>query len=404
MSTDKSTVNASVEKVIAPIWRQAFRPFFLAGSLFSILAVAAWIAVINGHLVFMPYANTIFWHGHEMLFGFVSAIVVGFLLTAVQSWTGLRATHGKTLMALFLLWLIARLLMVVGTSELGWAVAVVDVSLLPAAAALVAQLVIKARSYRNLQFIPVLGLLAVANLLTHLSVILNKPMLFTWGIYAAIMLVSVLMIVIGGRVIPLFTASGTHTPAVTPKPWLENTVLISTWLVALGFISNSVLILPDKLLATIFAIAALSNACRVARWRGWTALSQPLVWSLHLAYCFIPVGFGLFALHYVGLGINATTALHSLTAGAMGSLILAMIARVSLGHSGRPLIVHPSMKIAFLFIAAAGITRLLVGIYPATFTNSGYVISATFWAFAYGIYFFVYFKILTTQRPDGKPG
>lgn len=392
------------EYEIPVIWRQAFRPFFLAGSLFSIIALTLWVSVLLEKATLTPYPNIVFWHGHEMLFGFVGAIIVGFLLTAVQTWTGIRSTSGTPLIALFSLWLLARLLMIFGTSKAEWFIAVIDVSFFVVVGVIVTQLLMKARNHRNMQFIPVLLLLAFANLLTHLSAILHKPELFIWGMYGAIMLTTLLMIVVGGRVIPLFTASGTQTTSIKPLPWLENLVLISAWLIALIYISNIKVVLPNALLTALFATAAASNAYRAWRWRGWSTYSYPLVWSLHIAYWFIPVGFGLFALQHSGYDINASTALHSLTAGAMGTLILSMISRVSLGHSGRPLVTHPSVTFSFLFIIVAAVTRLIVGLSPAFSPSSGYLISAICWTLAYGIFFIVYFRILTTPRPDGKFG
>lgn len=395
------------KKTASAIWGQAFRPFFLAGSLFSILALAIWVAGLNGKLTFSPYANILFWHGHEMLFGFVCAILVGFLLTAVQTWTGLRSTHGAALKALFGLWLAARILMLTGLEHFEWLVAVVDVSFLPAVAALAARLILKTRNYRNLPFVPILGLLALANLLTHLSFLLGKAELFNWGMYAAIMLISLLMIMVGGRVIPMFTANGTNTPKVVPLAWLEKTTLASAGLIAAIFITGAVQVLPNPLIAALFAIAALANATRAFRWHGWTSVAHPLVWSLHSAYWFIPTGLALFALHYAdfaGFQIALTTALHCLTAGAMGSLILAMIARISLGHSGRPLKVRPIMNLAFIFIASSGLTRLLIGLNPQLISINGYSFAAALWILAYGIFFVVYFRILTTPRPDGRPG
>ncbi len=386
------------------IWQQAFRPFFLAGSLLSIIVLTLWVAVLLGKITLSPYFNIRDWHGHEMLFGFVGAIIVGFLLTAVQSWTELRSTHGKPLTALFSLWLLARLLMVFGTPEIEWLIAVIDVSFFPAAGILMAQLVIKARSHSNFQFIPILMMLAIANLLTHLSAILHKPELFVWGMYAAIILGSLLIIVVGGRVISLFTANGSQTTMVEPLPWLEKIVIITAWLIALIYISNTRTMLPDILIAAVFAIAAASNAYRAWRWCSLIIFSYPLIWSLHVAYWFIPIGFGLFTLHYAGFNVNASTALHCITVGAMGTLILSMITRVSLGHTGRLLVASKSMSYAFALIIIAAITRILVGLNPALFSNIGYLVSASCWVLGYGIFFIVHVRILVTPRPDGKPG
>lgn len=379
-----------------PIWRLAFRPFFLAGTLFAVLAIAAWAAVLSGHLALTPYGGATFWHGHEMLFGFAVAIVTGFLLTAVQTWSGLRATHGLVLILLFLLWLLGRVLMLVGAGLPAWLVMTVDVSFAPMVALLMAQLVLKSKNYRNLFFVPVLLLLGLANLLTHFH--------FAWGIYAAVLLVSLLMVVIGGRVIPMFTANGTHTPKVEPVPWLEWLTLGAMWLIALIYVTHSVSLLPAQFLAVLFAVASLSNIVRSLRWRPWVTLRVPLVWILHAAYWFIPLGLGLFALHFAGVDISASTAMHALTAGAMGSLILAMVARVSLGHTGRPLQVHPAMIVAFGLVVFAGLLRVLTGAFPALLGAHAHTVTALAWTLAYGIFLWCYFGILTSARIDGKDG
>jgi uncharacterized protein involved in response to NO len=386
------------------VWGQAFRPFFLCGSAFSAVAIALWAALLGGHASFSPYANPMFWHAHEMLFGFVTAIITGFLLTAVQNWTGLRALNGKPLAALFSLWLSARALMAFNSESFALMTAALDISFLPAVALYMAQLVIRAKNYRNLVFVPVLLLLTAANALTHLSVALQAPHYFTWGMHAAILLVSLLMVVVAGRVLPMFTANGTGTPRVPDLPWLEHCVLALGWIIALVFAVNGQTLLPGKMIAVLLALAALANGCRALRWRPWITTGAPLVWSLHLAYWFIVLGFALLALHYAGLGLSASTALHALTAGAMGSLILAMIARVSLGHTGRPLTPASIMRYAFLLVAAAGVTRILAGTHPELLTNRGYMVSAILWVTAYSSFVFVYSSILTSPRPDGKPG
>lgn len=386
------------------IWGQAFRPFFLWGSLFSVVCLALWVCTLNGKLLFTPYANIVFWHGHEMLFGFVAAIIAGFLLTAVQNWTQIRATHGNALKALFALWLAGRVLMATGLPGSEWIVAAIDISFLPAVAILAARLIVRAKNYRNLLFVPILLLLTMANLLTHLSYLFGKPGWFGWGLYSAVMLVSLLMVLVGGRVIPMFSANGTGTIRVEPIPWLEKTCLASGGLIALVFICGAESELPTGLIALIFAVSAVANTIRVGRWFTPRLFSNPLVWCLHTAYWFIPLGMALFALHYAQLPVTATSALHALTAGAMGSLILAMISRVSLGHSGRPLQVRASIHFAFVLIALAGMTRLAAGLFLGGWSIAGYSLAAAIWILAYGLFFVGYFRILTSPRPDGRPG
>lgn len=392
------------EQKIVPLWRQAFRPFFLFACIFSILSMGAWALVQAGELYFMPYGGVTFWHAHEMLFGFVAAIIVGFLLTAVQSWTGLRATHGKPLMALFTLWLLARIFMLLDLFTLQWITALIDLSFLLLAAFFMAKLVLKVKQYRNLIFVPILLLLATANLFTHLSVITGKMHFYTQGIYSTVMIITLIMTVVAGRVFPMFTANGTQTKKADNLAWLEKSVIGLTAIVLLIHFIGLQQIISNKLMVLLFILCSLAHSIRAIRWRPQVTFKTPLVWSLHLAYWFIPISFLLFALHYAGFNISTSNALHGLTAGAMSSLILAMIARISLGHSGRPLTPHWIMKYAFALIVIAGSVRLISPHIQTYFSFNVNVLSAVLWALAFSIFVVVYAPILTSPRPDGKPG
>ena len=393
--------HALIENHTPALWRQAFRPFFLGGSLFSILALFAWGAVLTGAVNnFTPYGGVLFWHAHEMIFGFGAAIVCGFLLTAVQSWTGIRATHGYPLAGLFSLWLAARLLLAVNLDGWQWLIAVVDVSFFPVLSILVGQFLYKAGSYRNMILLPVLNLLAFANLATHLSVLMDQPHFFRWGAYSAVALVVLLITIIGGRVIPMFTANGTQTPMVAPIRWLESSVIASTLVIVLLFSTQLVQVLPRFLTVLIFVFAALVHGYRVYRWRFNVTLRVPLVWSLHLAYWFIPCGLGLYALHYAGTPLSLSTALHGLTAGAMGTIILAMITRVSLGHTGRSFETGQLVALSFALIFAAGLARVLGGLFPQLGIHA-YGLAILFWIVGYSIFLGNNCKALFTPRPDG---
>jgi uncharacterized protein involved in response to NO len=410
----QNIVDLEQELKTTPLWRQAFRPFFLFGCLFAVLALSVWAAVLTGKFSFSPYGGITFWHGHEMLFGFVAAIIVGFLLTAVQSWTGLRATNGKALTGLFMLWLLGRILMLYNPTNIDLLVALVDLGFLLVSGFLLAKLVLNVKQYRNLIFVPVLLLLTVSNGFTHWSVLSGEFHYYNWGIYSTVMLITLLMTVVAGRVFPMFTANGTGTKKVNNLPWLEKIVIGLAMLIVLLFISTLNSILPHTFMASIFGLAALSHTIRALRWRPFVTFGAPLVWSLHLAYWFIPLSLGLFSLHYftlnyVGYHVAASTALHGLTAGAMSSLILAMIARISLGHSGRPLQAHWLVKYAFALALVAGVSRLMADFVIINWPEVNqsinlYIVSALLWVFAYLIYLLVYLPILTSARPDGRPG
>lgn len=393
-----------VEQKMWPLLRQAFRPMFLLGASFSAIAMLLWILALAGTITLPVYGNVLVWHSHEMIFGFVAAIVVGFLLTAVQNWTGLRATHGRALGILTTVWVLGRLAFLFGANLPVWLVAGIDLLFLPLAAVLLAIPLIQVKQQRNLFFVPVLFLLTFCNALMHYGLIENRFDLQQLGSQNAVWLVTLLMAIVGGRVLPMFTANGTMTQKAEPIVWLDRIALGSLWLI---FVLNITLFsaqLPNGVMALIYGICAVALAIRCLRWRIWITWRVPLLWSLHIAYLFIPVGLALFALRELGVNVSNSVAIHALTAGAMGNMILAMIARVSLGHSGRPLQPKAIMSVAFLLVVTAALSRVVLVWLLPEFSLPWYALSAAAWILAYAIYVVVYLPILTTPRPDGRPG
>ena len=394
-----------------PIWQQAFRPFFLFGSIFAFMAMLLWSLQLGGMIKFSPYGSAIFWHAHEMIFGFVGAIIAGFLLTAVQNWTGIRATHGLQLQILVSLWLAGRILIFQGNLVPPWLTAIIDSSFLLLTALFFAHILISAKQKRNLFLVFVLVLLSIANVLSHLSVLTNQLYYLQWGLQSAVMIILFIMIVITGRVVPMFTANGLNISKVESNGWLEATVLISMALIILLYLTNALKLVPSFWLGTLFLAAAVSNSLRVFRWGNRKIFNAPLVWSLHLSYWFIPFGFLLFSIHHFsysynlpfGLAISESMALHTLTAGAMGTLVLAMIARVSLGHTGRPLQAKPGLSMAFIMVIGAALLRILGQLLPA-FLLPGLIGAAVLWGLGFLLFVVFYARILTTPRADGKVG
>ena len=388
---------------VLPLWQLAFRPFFLFGSLFSSLAILLWLLWLNGMLTFSPYGDAFFWHGHEMLFGFVSVFIVGFLLTAVQNWTGQRATHGMPLVLLFSLWLAGRIVFFVGHNVSGWWVALIDLSFLPLAAGYFYLFLKKADHTRNLFFVPVLLLLTLANLLFHLSLILQQPQLKVWGMNATLMLIALIMSIVAGRVMPMFTANGTGTAKVEPLAWLETLTIGSTIVLVALHAFRLDLWLPSWLFAGVFIIASVSHVYRAMRWRPWLTLKHPLLWSLHVAYWFIPVAFALFAANHLGWLPQRSMAVHALTVGAMGGMILAMICRVSLGHTGRTLTPSKWVKWILGLVILAALTRVFAGLLPFNLLNV-YMAAGGLWSVAYLGFVVIYGPMLLAPRVDGRPG
>lgn len=398
----------------APIWGQAFRPMFLLAALFSALAMALWsvglFALNSGKVIAgVPQFITVngsFWHSHEMLFGFAAAVVAGFLLTAVQNWTGKRATNGKSLLLLTLVWLAGRVLVLCGDHAPWWVTAIVDMAFLPMVAWFFFSLLHSVKQKRNYFFSVVMLFMTAMNGLMHYGNHIGDMGLVHWGGHAVSLMIILFITVIGGRVMPMFTANGSMTARVPNIEWLDKAVLGSTWLLVALFITTLDRRLPGLVMALVCFVAAALQAYRIFRLKLSVTWKVPLLWSLHLAYWFIPVGLVMLGIHYLDGGLIAfTTALHALTAGAIGGMILSMIARVSLGHSGRPLVPHNLMSAGFvLLLAAAAVRSILVAVFPASSTILLYAVSAALWTVAFAIFVILYTRILTTPRPDGRIG
>lgn len=386
-----------------PLLGQAFRPLFLLAALFSSVAMLLWGLTWQG-VIWFEVQQSVFWHSHEMLFGFAAAVIAGFLLTAVQNWTGRRATHGLPLLLLVLVWFAGRILMALGDRIFWWLTALVDMAFLPLVAWFFWQLLWAVRQQRNYFFVPVLLLMSLANGAMHWGHANDYAGVVLWGSHAASLMVVLFITIVGGRIMPMFTANGTMTPKVESIPWLERTSLGGMWLVVVIFMSTLDRYFPASMLAGLLMLTAALQALRAARWRIHVTWGVPLLWSLHLAYWCVPLGLLLLALHYLGLPITFSTALHGLTAGAIGGMILAMIARVSLGHSGRRLEPHPFMSAGFVLLLLAALIRTLgVWLFP-TISLLLYSLSAFLWAAAFALFVFLYARILMTPRPDGRPG
>ncbi|MDN3522986.1 NnrS family protein [Halomonas ramblicola] len=387
-----------------PVARLAFRPFFLLAALFGVASMGVWLAFWHGGILLRPQGGLMFWHQHEMLFGFAAAVVAGFLLTAVQNWTGLPSLRGGPLLALVALWLAARILMAFPMGLPAWLPALVDLVFLPAVGVVMARRVIAARRWRNLIFLPALGLLTLANLAMHLGVIDGDAVLIRQAAYLAVLLITLLMVVVGGRVIAMFTANRLGLGRRAPIRALEflslgsvMAVVLAQLLVMLG------VALPAGPLAGLMALAALANAVRMARWHGLASWREPLLWGLHLSYASIPLGLAMWALALLGAW-RAELAVHALTVGGMGTMMLAMMSRVSLGHTGRPIRTLPGIGVALALMVAAALLRApLLALVPQI-THWTYNLGILFWCLAYGIFLVHYTGPLLSPRVDGQDG
>ncbi|MFD2180046.1 NnrS family protein [Veronia pacifica] len=392
------------ESRMTPIWRQAFRPFFLFGALFAVISLSLWLSLLNQATHFSFTTPAIFWHGHEMVFGFAMAIVCGFLLTAVQNWTGKRGVNGNALIALVTLWLIARVLNLVDFTLPLIIIAAAELLFFIMVIVHLARPLIQIKQYRNLVFIPALSTLAGLDIAGYYFVETGDLRLALAMTDTAVLLIVMLVTLIGGRVIPMFTANGTNTTKVLPSPLLDKLAILST--LAVVGVSLFAAFSPQhnalsEILTLLWLAVAVCHGLRALRWRPWVTARVPLVWSLHLAYWCIPLG-ALSMVASYGFGwISHSAALHVMTLGVISGMILAMISRVSLGHSGRALTITNLTVIAFYIIFIATGVRFLSGVWPSVMALT---ISGTLWILAFVFYILGYFRILTTPRADGRPG
>jgi uncharacterized protein involved in response to NO len=377
------------------LWRLGFRPFYLVASLFAALSIGLWAAQYASWLE-TPYVSGPMGHAHEMIFGFVLAVITGFLLTAVRNWTGRPTASGAPLAALVALWVAGRVL---ALTPWPLAAAAVDTLFPLAVAAAIGIPLLESRNRRNFLFILLMVAFAALDLTGHLSRqgIIALPE--RYSVQAALDVILLIITVIGGRVIPMFTANGVR--GSTPRrngaiEWLAPASIIA-------LLAADLAQLPAPALAAILAFGAIVHATRVWLWRPWQTLRVPLVWVLHAGYLWIPVHLALRALAEGGV-VSPPIATHALTAGAIGLLTLGMMTRTARGHSGRPLAADRWEVAAFVLVGLAGITRVLVPLLFAAWYRNAVIASACLWSAAYAIFAIRYWPILTRPRIDGRPG
>jgi len=374
-----------------------FRPFFFAAGIWALLLMALWMMVLHGRLDLGSWSPLV-WHGHEMLFGFTVAVIAGFLLTAAQNWTGIRTPSGTPLAALFLLWLAGRASFLVPDLP-PVLTALIDLSFLPVLAGVLALPILKAKQLHNYPFPVMLLALAAANALVHLDRLGWTTDTADLGLYFATYVVVTMIVVMGGRVIPSFTDNKLRTRA-RKWPIIERSVAPATLAALLA-----ALVAPGSMItALLAAIAAAVHFIRLAGWYTHKYWAVPLLWVLHLGYGWIALGFALLALSAAGFEAATGSALHAFTAGGIGVLTLGMMARVSLGHTGRQLEPVPLMTLAFIEINLAALLRVAVPLlFPADYA-AGMTASGLLWVVGFALFAVIYTPVLLRPRVDGKPG
>lgn len=377
------------------LWEMGFRPFYLLASAYAAVSIALWAAQFAGWLPF-AYLQGPSWHAHEMLFGFVLAVIVGFLLTAGRTWTGRPTLEGRPLMSLALLWLAARVLVL---TPWGGSAALVNAAFPLLAAIALAVPFVRAATRRNYVFPALLVLLAAASLALHGARlgILSVPERF--GAQFALDVVLFILVVMAGRVIPPFTANGVSGTKPRRLPGLERLSLGLVLLVAIG----DAVPVTGTTMAWLLGTATLAHACRLALWQPLATRGVPLVWVLQLAYAWIVLHLGLRTLTEIAW-IDGSTAVHALSVGAVGTMTLGMMTRTAKGHTGRALSADRADVTCYALVQGAAIVRVFGPLVAPMLLMPSVLGSALLWSAAFALYAVRYWPALTRARVDGRPG
>lgn len=387
----------------ASLFTYGFRPFFLLGAiwvpiaLLTLFAGLAWGRWPDSTLLILP------WHGHEMLFGFVLSAIAGFLLTAVPTWTGTRALSGMPLAGLALLWVAGRVVMHPVARLYSSPAAVVELLFVPALMATLSVPLVRTRNLRNYPFLVLLALLFGADLLFHARQLgwFGAPSFDPLRLAANV--VMLMMVVVGGRIIPAFTRNALigsgRSSSIRATPRLETVSLAAVVAVVIGD-----LVVPEtKVAGGLAALAAVLIFMRLASWEGIRTLRMPIVFVLHVGYAWLVVALGLKAAFLLGPVTWAANWLHALTAGAFGTMILAVTTRVALGHTGRPLIVRPAIIVAYVLVILGAALRVWGSfVLPLEYLHV-IVCSMLLWSTSYLLFLVVYLPILLGPRADAAP-
>lgn len=378
-----------------------FRPFFLLGAAYAALTVLLWIPIFMGQLETHSGFAPVDWHIHEMLFGYLPAVVTGFLLTAIPNWTGRLPVQGLPLLGLVVLWLAGRVAVFVSGDIGPLAAGAIDGAFLLAMALSAGVEIVAGRNWRNLKVLVPLVLLFAANVLFHVEVWATgtSDLSRRLGIGAAI----VLIMIIGGRIIPSFTRNWLvrENPGRLPAPFDRfDIAALTVSMAALALWT----IRPEWAVAGwTLAAAAAFNLVRLARWAGDRTAADPLVFILHLSFLFVPVGLLLSAAAILLPGlVPQAAATHALTVGAIGCMTLAVMARAALGHTGRELKAGPALTLVFAAIVAAALLRIAAGFWPDRMTLLH--LSAAAWIAAFGGFSALFAPLLLrARRPRAAP-
>lgn len=380
-----------------------FRPFFLLAGWYALLSIPLWLWIYRSGASPLAGMPPQLWHGHEMLFGFVAAAIAGFMLTAVPSWTGSRGFAGLPLIVLTVIWLAGRLAFAMAGHIPAALLIVVELAFIPGLLVLIAPPILRSLN-RNLPLLLVLTTLWCLDAAFLWAILSADAVLARQALLATLGVVLLLITVIGGRIVPAFTANALRARGIdaAPRTWPIVDRLVIAAMAAL--VLADLFRLPASVAGSLAAFAAIAHSLRMAGWKTSYTLKDPIVWVLHAAYFWIPVGLALRSLHALGGFGFAAHWMHALGGGAAATMVLAVMTRAALGHTGRPLQIAPAIAWAYGLLIAAGILRVFgPSLLPINYTTI-FTLSSIAWSAAFLLFVIVYTPILLQPRADGRPG
>ena len=381
------------------LFSQGFRPFFFLSAACAVVTLAGFLAMLTGRLDPPGAFDAVTWHAHELIFGFAGAALAGFLLTAIPNWTGRLPLRGAPLMVLVGLWLLARLAVLFGPED-ARGVTLLALAFPAALLAVAAREIAAGRSWRNLPLIAGLAAFLIADTL-FIAGAIGAVQLDSMPKRLGIAVFAALITLVGGRIVPSFTHNWLKArgAAVLPPGFgpFDRVVLLLTVAALITWIIAPAGILPGALCS----LAAIANLLRLARWQGHQTVSEPLLWVLHLGYGWIPVGLALVGASALSSEVSATAAMHALTAGAMGTMILAVMSRATLGHTGRALHAGPGLMTAYALVTVGALSRV-VSAATGDPTVTLLLIAAVAWAGGYAVFLGICGPMLLAPRPLRK--
>mgnify|MGYP003373796934 CR=1 FL=1 len=380
------------------IWNLGFRPFFLLGSVWGVLQIAIWVIFQAGWLPSIPYHDPVVWHVHEMIFGFATAIMAGFVLTASQNWSGKPGVQGSNLILLVVLWSSARILSIIWEAQ-PLLFAITDLAFFPLLAYFLKPYLWQESQKRNKIFFLLFLVLAGTNLTIHLNALGFTNLETRPALFGCVFIFIIMISLIGGRVIPFFTTNVIANAKPAQNMWIEKLHLIS-----LAITAGLVMFWEFSIITAVAALlTGIIQSIRYFLWQPWKSIKVPILLILYLGYIWIPIGLFLRACASMEW-ISSSPSTHAFTSGAIGIMIYGMITRVSLGHTGRKIHATSIIILSYVFILASSLIRVFGPLALPEHNLSFIEISGWLWFGAFTIFTIVYAPILCKPREDGKPG